>query len=102
MSIEQLSPAAAAVERGIEGVIYQSTSDPSVMWQRGTGFLAANRVGKVFAASTVALLPAAATVGAGARAFATDANASTFASTVAGGGSTFVPVYSDGTDWKIG
>lgn len=51
---------------------------------------------------TVATLPAAATVGPGTRAFVSDANATTFASTVAGGGANTVPVYSDGTNWKIG
>ena len=51
--------------------------------------------------TTVSGLPAA-TIGAGYRAFVTDANATTFASTVAGGGSNNVPVYSDGTNWKIG
>lgn len=50
----------------------------------------------------VAALPSAADAGAGARAFVTDASASTFASTVAGGGATLVPVYSDGVNWKIG
>lgn len=50
----------------------------------------------------VAALPAAASAGAGARAFVTDASATTFASTVAGGGANNVPVYSDGTNWKIG
>jgi len=35
-------------------------------------------------------------------AMVTDANATTFASTVAGGGSNNVPVYYDGTNWKIG
>lgn len=50
----------------------------------------------------VAALPSAATAGAGARAFVTDATATTFASTVAGGGSNKVPVYSDATNWKIG
>jgi hypothetical protein len=53
-------------------------------------------------AFTVATLPSAATSGAGARAFVSDANATTFASTVAGGGANKVPVYSDGTNWKIG
>jgi hypothetical protein len=52
--------------------------------------------------STVAGLPSASTVGAGARSFVTDANATTFASVVAGGGSNGVPVYSDGTNWRIG
>lgn len=51
---------------------------------------------------TVATLPAAATVGTGARSFVTDANATTFASIVAGGGSNQLPVYSDGTNWRIG
>lgn len=53
-------------------------------------------------AVTVAGLVAAATAGAGARAFVTDANATTFASIVAGGGANGVPVYSDGTNWRIG
>lgn len=50
-------------------------------------------------------LPAAATAGAGARAFITDGNlaASTnFAAQVQGGGSNNVPVYSDGSNWRIG
>jgi hypothetical protein len=51
---------------------------------------------------TVATLPTAATAGVGARAFVTDASATTFASVVAGGGLNKVPVYSDGTDWRIG
>lgn len=52
--------------------------------------------------TTVGALTAAATVGAGTRGFVNDANATTFASVVAGGGSNVVPVYSDGTDWRIG
>jgi hypothetical protein len=51
---------------------------------------------------TVATLPSAATMGAGARAFVSDANATTFASVVAGGGANNVPIYSTGTDWRIG
>jgi hypothetical protein len=51
---------------------------------------------------TVATLPAAGTVGAGTRAAVTDANATTFNSVVAGGGANFVPVVSDGTNWRIG
>lgn len=48
---------------------------------------------------TVATLPAAT---AGARNFVSDANATTFASIVAGGGANVVPVYADGTNWRIG
>jgi len=51
---------------------------------------------------TVATLPSASTAGAGARAFVTDATATTFATAVAGGGSNKVPVVSDGTNWIIG
>lgn len=51
---------------------------------------------------TVAQLPAAATAGKGARSFVTDASATTFLSTVAGGGANNVPVVSDGTNWLIG
>lgn len=53
-------------------------------------------------ATVVASLPSAATAGAGARAFVTDATATTFASVVSGGGANSVPVYSDGTQWLIG
>ena len=51
---------------------------------------------------TVATLPSASTSGAGARAFVTDALAPTFGATVTGGGAVNVPVYSDGTNWKVG
>jgi hypothetical protein len=52
--------------------------------------------------STVANLPSAATVGQAARTFVTDALAPTFGASVAGGGAVFIPVYSDGTNWKVG
>jgi hypothetical protein len=51
---------------------------------------------------TVSTLPSASASGNGYRAFVTDATATTFASTVAGGGANKVPVYSDGTNWKVG
>jgi len=50
----------------------------------------------------VADLPSASTAGVGSRAFVTDSSVSTFGTTVAGGGSTKVPVYSDGTNWRVG
>ena len=53
-------------------------------------------------ALTVATLPAAATAGAGARAFVSDATLTTFATFPIGGGANGVPVYSDGTNWYIG
>lgn len=51
---------------------------------------------------TVATLPSAATSGTGARAFVTDALGPTFGATVVTGGAVAVPVYSDGTNWKVG
>ena len=51
---------------------------------------------------TVATLPSAATSGKGARSFVTDALAPTFGATVVTGGVVAVPVYSDGTNWKVG
>lgn len=48
---------------------------------------------------TVATLPTKIN---GLRAFVSDANATTFASVVAGGGANKVPVYCDGADWRIG
>lgn len=55
----------------------------------------------VFKTTTVSGLPAAASFSGG-RAFVTNANATTFNSVVAAGGSNFVPVFSDGTNWRIG
>ena len=54
------------------------------------------------ASYTVAGIQTATSAGAGARAFITDANSTTFASIVAGGGSNKVPVYSNGVNWLIG
>lgn len=47
----------------------------------------------------VANLPTPAT---GLRAMVNDATVTTFATVVAGGGSNTVPVYYDGTNWRIG
>jgi hypothetical protein len=52
--------------------------------------------------TTVTNLPVASAVGAGSRAFVTDATATTFLSVVAGSGGNAVPVVSNGTNWVIG
>jgi hypothetical protein len=52
--------------------------------------------------ATVSALPNCNTAAKGKRHFVTDASASAFASTVAGGGSTNVPVTCNGTNWIIG
>ncbi|RUV65222.1 MAG: hypothetical protein E5X35_11515 [Mesorhizobium sp.] len=51
---------------------------------------------------TVATLPVAATAGAGARMFVSDALGPAFGSAVVGGGAVNVPVYSDGANWMVG
>jgi hypothetical protein len=51
---------------------------------------------------TVSALPSAATAGAGARAFVTDANSITFNASAVGGGGNNMPVFSNGTGWFIG
>jgi len=51
---------------------------------------------------TVATLPSAVTSGVGARGFVSNALAPSFGVNVAGGGAVAVPVYSDGTNWKVG
>jgi hypothetical protein len=55
--------------------------------------------------TTVGALTAAATVGAGTKAFVTDSTSTLSAhhgQAVVGGGSNFVPVFSDGTNWIVG
>lgn len=59
----------------------------------------------VLTSYTVATLPSAATAGAGATAFVTDASTTLIlglGGTVTGGGANKVPVYSDGTNWIYG
>jgi hypothetical protein len=50
----------------------------------------------------VSELPSAVDSRKGARTFVSDALTPTFGSTVAAGGAVTVPVYSDGTNWKVG
>jgi hypothetical protein len=52
--------------------------------------------------TTVAGFTTAATAGAGARSFVTDADSTAFGNTAVGGSTNSVPVWSDGTVWKIG
>jgi hypothetical protein len=51
---------------------------------------------------TVDTLPSASTVGAGARAFVSDSITNTFNSNVGNGGANSIPVFSDGTSWRVG
>ena len=51
---------------------------------------------------TVATLPSASASGVGARSFVSDASGPVFEAIVVGSGAVIVPVYSDGTNWKVG
>ena len=51
---------------------------------------------------TVSTLESASTVGAGSRSFVSDATSTVFGDTAVGGGSNFVPVWSNGTNWLVG
>jgi hypothetical protein len=55
-----------------------------------------------WAVSTFAGLPTAASAGVGARAFVTDCVTVTFNSLAGGSGGGKVPVFSDGTNWRVG
>jgi hypothetical protein len=50
----------------------------------------------------VADLPSAVDSGSGARLFVSDATGPTFGNVVVGGGAVKTPVYSDGTNWRVG
>jgi hypothetical protein len=52
--------------------------------------------------TTVSALPVASASNKGVRYMVTDANATTFWTIVAAGGTNVVPVTSDGTNWRIG
>jgi hypothetical protein len=56
----------------------------------------------LYSVYTVATLPSAVTSGTGARTFVSDALAPVFGATVVTGGAVATPVYSDGTNWKVG
>ena len=51
---------------------------------------------------TVANLPSPTVAGAGARAFVTDATSTTFHAAAVGGGANSVPVFVDGSTWRVG
>jgi hypothetical protein len=79
----------------------ENAGDGDFKFTARTGFSIKNHSPVKFPAYTVATLPVAADFPY-ARVFVSDATASTFYSVVAGGGTTKVPVWSDGTNWRIG
>lgn len=79
---------------------YYDAVDADAIWQHLQ--LTYQGHSRALGARTVAQLPAASAALAGVRGLVTDATATTFASTVAGGGSNKVPVVCDGTNWIVG
>ncbi len=78
-----------------------STTNISIGSTTGTSITTINGIKKQ-QNYTVATLPSASTSGVGARSFVTDALAPNFNVTVVTGGAVAVPVFSDGTNWKVG
>lgn len=74
---------------------FDNSGKQAVVTNTGTN----NMLDKVM---TVSTLPAVSTVNTGQRLIVSDANATTFASIVAGGGSNIMPVVSNGSNWIIG
>jgi hypothetical protein len=83
------------------GGLAGSTTSIAIGSTTGTSITTINGITKQ-QTYTVATLPSAVTSGVGARSFVTDALAPTFGATVVTGGAVAVPVYSDGTNWKVG
>jgi hypothetical protein len=86
-----------------DSILSSSNEDAAVSFGSGIKQVSLSMTGsEATCAVVVANLPTAVSAGAGARQFVSDASATTFASVVEGGGANGVPVFSDGTDWRIG
>jgi hypothetical protein len=89
-------------QSGILSVVVKTLTDQKQFDFKANG----NFVSPVLATTVYSVagtaLPSAALAGVGARAFVSDATLSTFASPYTGGGAQKVPVYSDGSVWRIG
>ena len=100
-AISTINANMALIETALENTLSRDGTSPNTMSadldMNGNDILNISTDGTV-----VASLGSAATAGAGARRIVTDATVTTFASVVAGSGSNVVPVYSDGTNWRIG
>lgn len=78
-----------------------NTTTPTAAQTGNVGMVTSNG-GFKHSVVTVANLPTCNAANAGARYGVSNANATTFLSTVAGGGANLVPVYCNGTNWVIG
>lgn len=85
----------------IKARLYDSTGQFSVVGNIAGGNISAAGVTKTGSYVT-GTIPAASGVGAGARAFVTDADSITFGNLYVGGAANAMPVWSNGTSWFIG
>ena len=83
------------------GGLAGSTTNIAIGSTTGTSITTINGITKQ-QTYTVETLPSAVTSGLGATSFVTNALAPTFGATVVTGGAIPVPVYSDGTNWRVG
>lgn len=84
-----------------QGKIGNADGTPSTEWVTFVRDLEAYLHAPALESRVVADLPAAAS-NKGVRYLVTDSNSTTFNATVATGGANIVPVFSNGTNWKIG
>ena len=89
---------------GVSGSVATATTTPAITLTLGaiTPTSVAASLWIKTTAKTVATLTAAATAGAGARDFVTDALGPVFGAAVVGGGAVPVPVFSTGAAWNVG
>jgi hypothetical protein len=85
-----------------EAVVYNTAGALITMRFDSKGILNVPVVKTTVYSAAGTAIPSAVTRGAGARAFVSDATVATFATAYTSGGSNNVPVYSDGTIWRIG
>jgi hypothetical protein len=112
-NFELLSPTGLCM-RWSEYLMFDDVQAPSLGWNTrqlfdeygwsagNWGFFGLSSHAVKTEATTVADLGDAVSFGQGSRRFVTDANSHTFHAVVSGGGSHKVPVFSDGTNWRIG
>jgi hypothetical protein len=96
----------AGVANGSANLTFdKSTSTVTVGGNAGGSITGANIVSAnivITGTAAFASLPSPSTAGSGARAMINNGNTTTFYSTVDGAGSNIVPVFSDGTNWRVG
>lgn len=84
------------------GLDWKSSSNIAIIGTKANGTGTVRPLQIKYLPQTVASLPSPSTAGAGAEMFVSDALAPAFGATVAGSGAVTVPVYSDGSAWKVG